>query len=104
MLRETALPGLDNTVSEFSYDPLGCLTRAHNSHAQLRFQYNPLGQVISESQDGAAVTHEYDALGRLTQHQAGLRGKAALLGRRYGYDVTGKLNAVDDLRQGASRY
>ncbi|WP_020156997.1 RHS repeat-associated core domain-containing protein [Methylobacter marinus] len=66
MLRETALPGLDNTVSEFSYDPLGCLTRAHNSHAQLRFQYNPLGQVISESQAGRLTTrYAYDSDNRL---------------------------------------
>jgi RHS repeat-associated protein len=48
--------------------------------------------------------YAYDPMGRLIQHQAGLRGNAALLGRRYGYDATGKLNAVDDLRQGASRY
>jgi RHS repeat-associated protein len=158
--------GGDGAVSDFAYDPLGRLSRARNSHAQLQFQYNPLGQVISESQNDATVTHEYDALGRrtatvtptgqrldyaynaqgrlqtvsldgeilsrhqfdeqgletarqqgqlvsryaydpmgrLTQHQAGRRDKAAVLGRRYGYDAAGQLAAVNDLRQGLSRY
>ena len=158
--------GGDGAVSEFAYDPLGRLSRARNSHAQLQFQYNALGQVTAESQDDTTVRHEYDALGRRTatvaptgqrfdyrynaqgrlatvsldgeilsrhqfddqgletarqqgelvsryaydplgrliQHQAGRRDKAAVLGRRYGYDAAGRLAAVDDLRQGASRY
>ncbi len=69
-----------------------------------RHQFDEQGLETARQQGDLVSRYAYDPMGRLTQHQAGLRGKAALLGRRYGYDATGKLNAVDDLRQGASRY
>jgi RHS repeat-associated protein len=41
----------------------------------------------------------------LLNQQAGLQGSAnPLIGRRYGYDATGRLAAVDDLRQGTTKY
>jgi RHS repeat-associated protein len=81
--------GGDGAVSEFAYDPLGRLSRARNSHAQLKFQYNPLGQVISESQNDATVTHEYDTLGQRT-------ATVTPTGQRidYAYNAQGRLHTV----------
>ncbi len=157
----------EGSVSEYTYDPLGRLQSAHNSHSVLLFQYNALGQVTQENQSGETVRHEYDALGnrvatvtpdgrridyqhdaqgrvqavlldgealsrhkfdelgqetarqqgklvsrydydpagRLLNQQAGLQGSAnPLIGRRYAYDTAGRLAALDDLRQGTTRY
>ena len=157
----------EGSVCEYTYDPLGRLQLARNSHSLVMFQYNALGSVTQEHQGGETVRHDYDALGnrvatvtpdgrridyrhdaqgrvqavhldgetlsrhqfdelgqetarqqghlvsryaydpagRLLNQQAGLQGSAnPIIGRRYAYDITGRLAALDDLRQGSTRY
>lgn len=115
----------DATITH-EYDALGWRTATVTPTGQrLDYVYNAQGRLQTVSLDGEILSrhqfddqgletarqqgqlvsrYAYDPMGRLIRHQAGLRDKATVLGRRYGYDTTGKLASVDDLRQGASRY
>ena len=76
-----------------------------DGQALTRHQFDELGQESARQQGNLASRYDYDPLGRLHRHQAGLAGNPApVLGRRFGYDTTGRLSAIDDLRHGASRY
>ena len=70
-----------------------------------RHRYDDLGQETARQQGAMTSRYAHDPAGRLLRQQAGLPGQPrAVLDRRYGYDVAGRLTAMDDLRQGAARY
>ncbi|WAK00978.1 polymorphic toxin type 47 domain-containing protein [Methylobacter sp. YRD-M1] len=116
----------DDATVRHEYDALGRRTATVTPTGQrLEYAYNAQGRLQTVSLDGDMLSrhqfdeqgletarqqgqlvsrYAYDPMGRLIQHQAGRHDKAAVLGRRYGYDAVGQLAAVDDLRQGASRY
>jgi len=91
---------------EYAYDLRGRLREVKLDGASLsQHSFDALGQEIARQQGDLVSRYAYDPVGRLQQHRAGLAGnKTAVLGRRYGYDAAGKLLAVDDIRQGQSRY
>jgi RHS repeat-associated protein len=90
---------------DYAYNAQGRLaTISLDGEILSRHQFDDQGLETARQQGQLVSRYAYDPLGRLIQHQAGRRDKAAVLGRRYGYDMTGKLAVVDDLRQGASRY
>ncbi|MGZ8219967.1 RHS domain-containing protein [Methylomagnum sp.] len=100
----TATP--DGQYIEYAYDPRGRLQHvALDDDILSRHRFDELG-LETHRQQGDLVSHyDYDPMGRLKLHQAGLAGnKSAVLGRRYGYGATGRLNVVDDFRLGQTHY
>ncbi|WP_347986284.1 DUF6861 domain-containing protein [Methylomonas sp. AM2-LC] len=67
--------------------------------------YDEWGREVKRSQ-GLLDTHfDYDPLGRLLrQRTVNHVQDRTVLGRQYSYDVAGKLNMLEDLRQGINQY
>ena len=76
-----------------------------DGEALSRHKFDELGQETARQQGKLVSRYDYDPAGRLLNQQAGLQGSAnPLIGRRYAYDTAGRLAALDDLRQGTTRY
>jgi RHS repeat-associated protein len=90
---------------DYGYDAQGRLqTVSLDGSVLSRHQFDDRGLETARQQGELISRYAYDPMGRLIRHQAGLKNQTTVLGRRYGYDATGKLAAIDDLRQGTSRY
>ena len=68
-------------------------------------QWDEEGRESARLQGQVVSRYEHDPAGRLTTQRAGLRGsRETLLKRQYSRDAGGRIAAIDDLRQGATRY
>ena len=104
--QRTATHTPDGRMVTYSHDGHGRVVGVQlDGQTVTRHRFDDLGQESARQQGALASRYEHDPAGRLLHHQAGLAGTTfPVLARRYGYDVSGQLNAVDDLRQGQSRY
>ncbi|MEU5957295.1 DUF6531 domain-containing protein [Streptomyces sp. NPDC047525] len=62
-LGQTVRKDAAGSVTTFTYDLLGHLTRAAGPNSQLDLRRDHFGQVIAETIDGRTVLHDYDAVG-----------------------------------------
>ncbi|MAR89480.1 MAG: hypothetical protein CML06_01175 [Pseudomonadales bacterium] len=100
----SALPGGQQLA--YQYDPLGHFTALdYNGRRLTQLLRNPQGQEIARTQGQLQAGFDYDPAGRLNRHWVQQQhSREALIQRHYHYDRAGRLAAIDDLRQGPTRY
>ncbi|WP_219690767.1 RHS repeat-associated core domain-containing protein [Streptomyces anatolicus] len=57
----------EGDVSTYSYDAMGNLTEASNSHSSVHLRRDSKGALVAETINGRTITYEYDAMGRHTR-------------------------------------
>lgn len=90
---------------EYRYNAQGTLQAvALDGEIVSRHQFDELGLETARQQGALVSQYDYDPMGRLTRQQAKHANNTTILGRQYAYDITGKLDMINDIRQGQSRY
>ena len=90
---------------DYYYDQAGRLERVDvNDEALSKHTYDDIGQEIRRAQGALESQYEYDLMGRMLRHRAIKDSAQQVLGRRYDYDVTGKLATIADFRSGETKY
>jgi RHS repeat-associated protein len=92
----------------FEYDPDGFLRAVEVAGlGRIHFETDPLGRVLRRRlPDGGEVTQSFDIHGQLTGQSAGPAGRPAeaSVRRRFRYDPSGRLEAVEDAAHGVTRF
>ncbi|WP_163835324.1 RHS repeat-associated core domain-containing protein [Spartinivicinus ruber] len=117
----------DDTELKHGYDALGnriesvlpsgqVLAFKYNHqqlYTQIALDGNPISQLkrdvtgreIARLQGNTLSEFEYDPVGRLQKHRVLTKGQQQpLIQRQYGYDQSGNLNLISDLKKGATRF
>ena len=104
--RRTATLAPDGRRIEYTRDTQGRVQSIQlDGQILTRHRFDDLGLENARQQGDLVSRYDYDPMGRLKHHQAGFAGNPQVMLRRsYGYDATGKLNAVDDFLNGQTHY
>ncbi|WP_431689186.1 RHS repeat-associated core domain-containing protein [Hahella sp. NBU794] len=93
-------------VLGFGYDRHGLFTQvSHNGDVLTSIERDQDGRELRRRQGAAESRYDYDVMGRLIRHRVSHRqSKARIIERSYGYDASGNLALIDDLRKGTTHY
>ncbi|ABC30516.1 Rhs family protein [Hahella chejuensis KCTC 2396] len=96
----------DGGVLGFGYDRHGLFTQASfNGDVLASIERDEDGRELRRRQGAAESRYDYDVMGRLIRHRVSHRqSKARIIERSYGYDASGNLALIDDLRKGTTHY
>ncbi|MDG9672354.1 RHS domain-containing protein, partial [Hahella sp. CR1] len=96
----------DGGVLGFGYDRHGLFTQvSHNGDVLASIERDQDGRELRRRQGAAESRYDYDVMGRLTRHRVSHRqSKARIIERSYGYDASGNLALIDDLKKGTTHY
>ncbi|ABC28802.1 Rhs family protein [Hahella chejuensis KCTC 2396] len=93
-------------VLGFGYDRHGLFTQASfNGDVLASIERDEDGRELRRRQGAAESRYDYDVMGRLIRHRVSHRqSKARIIERSYGYDASGNLALIDDLKKGTTHY
>ncbi|MDG9670409.1 RHS domain-containing protein, partial [Hahella sp. CR1] len=96
----------DGGVLSFGYDRHGLFTQvSHNGDVLASIERDQDGRELRRRQGAAESRYDYDVMGRLIRHRVSHRqSKARIIERSYGYDASGNLALIDDLKKGTTHY